>query len=84
MVQSTFSPECILSEVSTFKSDYLNLNSLELATWWGIGGGGKFWQHVSLGSAHITFAALASLARSGGGGGDGGRVLIKKHVKKYV
>ena len=52
-------------------SYYLNLNSLELATFGeggGDRGGGKFWQHVMCASAHITFAALASLA---GGGGDG-------------
>ena len=44
------------------------------------GGGGKFWQHVSCASAHITFAALASLA--GGGGRETG--VDQKACKKYV
>ena len=49
---------------------YLFNLKTELATWGGIGGGGKFWLHASCASAHITFAALAGLA-GGGGGRDG-------------
>ena len=59
-------------------SNYLKLNSLELATWGMRGGGGKFWQHASCASAHITFAALPGGPWAGGGGG----VLVLKHVKK--
>ena len=40
---------------------------------WGIGGGGKFRQHVSCTSAHVNFAALTAclplLAQGGRGGG---------------
>ena len=45
-----------------------NFNSLELATWGVIGGGGKFWQHARCASAHITFAAFG---KPSGGGGTG-------------
>ena len=47
----------ILFQISPIERT-LNFNSLELATWGGIGGGGKFWQHASCASAHITFAAF--------------------------
>ena len=75
----TWSLCCELSLLSIPVMIYLFNLETELATWGGggIGGGGKFWQHASCASAHITFAALGS--QVGGGGG-----VDQKHgVLKY-